>query len=177
MLIIEDRPWETDCIDNILSYFNHDIPTTDNLIKVALCPGIGDIIYTYYKLIHYVRMGHKFHTYIPDEWPKRGHQILEALEGIEKIDYISYNREEYSLVNIPDLLNPPKNLFLEKSLFLILTHSWKTIILMISCPVTPVTTISNLKQKKKMLDGLKKRLINPSSISLCTQAIVMSILE
>jgi len=56
-------------------------------LDVILLPGIGDIIYTWYKLINYVNEGYNFNVKVLDCEPKRSHQIFGCLEGMSSFDY------------------------------------------------------------------------------------------
>ena len=77
-------------------------------ISVVLLPGIGDIIYTWYKLIHYVNKGYVFNVKVLDCLPQRSHQILGCLEGMKSFNYIQgVDYSHYWLMNINDLIEPP----------------------------------------------------------------------
>jgi len=77
-------------------------------LSVILLPGIGDIIYTWYKLIHYVNDGYVFNVKVLDCQPQRSHQIMGCLEGMKSFEYIGgFDYSRYWLVNIEDLLIPP----------------------------------------------------------------------
>lgn len=79
------------------------------LIRVGLLPGIGDIIYTWYKLDHYVSMGHSFEVLVGSSPPRRAHQLKGMLDGMDSIEYINDFGVDarYRWVQVEDLLNPP----------------------------------------------------------------------
>ncbi len=86
--------------------------TIENLRKktlsVILLPGIGDIIYTWYKLINYVNDGYVFNVKVLDCKPQRSHQIFGCLDGMKSFEYISgFEYYKYWLANIDDLRFPP----------------------------------------------------------------------
>lgn len=73
-------------------------------LDVILLPGIGDIIYTWYKLINYVNEGYNFNVKVLDCEPKRSHQIFGCLEGMSSFDYIrGFEYYRYWLVNFDDI--------------------------------------------------------------------------
>ena len=77
-------------------------------LNVILLPGIGDIIYTWYKLIHYVNDGYVFNVKVLNCEPKRSHQIFGCLDGIKSFEYIEgFEYHRYWLINIEDLRIPP----------------------------------------------------------------------
>src|SRR5574343_1772894 len=77
-------------------------------LNVILLPGIGDIIYTWYKLIHYVNDGYAFNVKVLDCQPQRSHQIFGCLEGIKSFEYIgSFDYHKYWLINVEDIKMPP----------------------------------------------------------------------
>jgi hypothetical protein len=77
-------------------------------LNVILLPGIGDIIYTWYKLIHYVNDGYTFNVKVLDCHPQRSHQIMGCLEGMKSFEYIKgFEYYSYWLQNIEDLRFPP----------------------------------------------------------------------
>ena len=77
-------------------------------LNVILLPGIGDIIYTWYKLINYVNDGYVFNVKVLDCKPQRSHQIMGCLDGMQSFEYISgFEYSSYWLSNIYDLRMPP----------------------------------------------------------------------
>lgn len=80
-------------------------------LDVILLPGIGDIIYTWYKLMYYVSQGYVFNVKVLDCKPMRSHQIDGCLDGLKSFDYISgFKYCDFWLKNINDLLSPPKDI-------------------------------------------------------------------
>lgn len=82
-------------------------------LQAIVLPGIGDVIYTWYKLINYVDMGYEIEMLCLDCTPQRSHQIFGCLRGMFSFKYISgFEYANYWLIQVPDLRSPPK-----KSLF------------------------------------------------------------
>ena len=82
----------------------------NKILDVILLPGIGDIIYTWYKLIHYVNDGYSFNVKILDCHPQRSHQIHGCLDGMKSFEYIKgFEYYQYWLKNINDIRTPPHN--------------------------------------------------------------------
>jgi hypothetical protein len=79
------------------------------VIRVGLLPGIGDIIYTWYKLDHYVSAGHSFEVLVGSSPPRRAHQLKGMLDGMESMEYVDDFGVDsrYRWVQVDDLLNPP----------------------------------------------------------------------
>lgn len=83
---------------------------SSKVLSVILLPGIGDIIYTWYKLINYVNDGYVFDVKVLDCQPQRSHQILGCLDGMRTFEYIGgFEYYFYWLVNMDDLRLPPSN--------------------------------------------------------------------
>lgn len=78
------------------------------ILDIILLPGIGDIIYTWYKIINYVNDGYTFNVKVLDCIPQRSHQIFGCLDGMKTFEYISgFEYYKYWLVNMDDLRMPP----------------------------------------------------------------------
>jgi len=88
---------------------NEDAPPKPrNNLSVILNNGIGDIIYDWYKLIHFVKTGYNITVMVGDHTPRRSHQIMGCLKGMVDFQYIKgIDYRDYWLVQIEDLLNPP----------------------------------------------------------------------
>lgn len=78
------------------------------ILKTVLLPGIGDIIYSWYKLMYYVKMGYDFHIYAPNNNPRRGHQLCNLLPGFKYFTYINMNINKYFLIDPIDFINANK---------------------------------------------------------------------
>jgi len=77
-------------------------------LPAILLPGIGDIIYTWYKLINYVEMGHNIDIKVLNCNPQRSHQIMHCLEGMGSFEYIpGFEYDHYWLKQVEDLRKPP----------------------------------------------------------------------
>lgn len=103
----------------------------DKILKVILFPGIGDIIYTWYKLQYYYNLGYSFNIYVPDTLPHRAHQLIGMIDGINNIEYMHiedlsayYNVDPVSMINpnsdciYQDIVFIPTNQFIEKNVHL-----------------------------------------------------------
>ena len=83
---------------------------TKKQMDIILLPGIGDIIYSWYKLIHYVNMGYEFNVKVLNCYPQRSHQIMGCLQGMNSFEYIDgFDYSSYWLKNINDLTSPPNS--------------------------------------------------------------------
>lgn len=78
-----------------------------NNFKLLTCSGIGDIIYTWYKMQYYYKLGYSFDIYVPDFFPKRGKQLDGMIDGINSINYISINNfDKYKFLDPGSLFEP-----------------------------------------------------------------------
>lgn len=76
-------------------------------IDVILLPGIGDIIYSWYKLINYVNDGYLLNVKVLDCQPQRSHQLIGCLKGMNSFEYIGgFDYHDYWLNNIDDIRFP-----------------------------------------------------------------------
>lgn len=85
-------------------------PRRSNLppLRVIVLPGIGDVIYTWYKLINYVDMGYEIDVQCLDCEPRRSHQMMGMLSGMRSFDYVGgFDYGHYWLVQVDDLRTPP----------------------------------------------------------------------
>jgi hypothetical protein len=75
---------------------------------VIVLPGIGDVIYTWYKLIHYIDLGYEIDVQCLSCNPKRSHQLLGMLRGMASFCYIDgFEYRDYWLIQVDDLRKPP----------------------------------------------------------------------
>lgn len=79
-------------------------------LKVILNNGIGDIIYSWYKLINLVNMGYGIHVCVGNQEPQRSHQIMGCLDGMIGFEYVSgLDYYKYWLKNVDDPRTPPED--------------------------------------------------------------------
>lgn len=89
------------------------------ILRVHVLPGIGDTIYTWYKLDHYVNSGYAFAVISSGGHPRRMHQlqgILRGLSGVTYGDTVDYDR--FRLIPLENLLKPPQELMLDGAVVL-----------------------------------------------------------
>lgn len=98
--------------DNIKSIKNTDI-SENKEIDLVLLNGIGDVIYTYYKLVNLINNGYNINIHSTNSYPQRAHQIQPVLKGIKSFKYIDgLVQSKYRMIDPIDLLDPdPKSLF------------------------------------------------------------------
>jgi len=78
------------------------------ILRAIVLPGIGDVIYTWYKLINYVDMGYDIDVLCLDCEPMRSHQLMGCLHGMRSFDYIGgFEYAQYWRVQVEDLRSPP----------------------------------------------------------------------
>lgn len=79
-------------------------------LKAIVMPGIGDIVYAWYKLQHYQKLGYKVDLLIPDNKPHRGHQLRGMIGGINSIEFIKVpHLNRFRLVDPISLIKPNPN--------------------------------------------------------------------
>ncbi len=85
------------------------------ILKVILFPGIGDIIYTWYKLQYYYKLGYSFNIFVPDLLPHRAHQLVGMIDGINNIEYMPIlDLSRYNKIDPISMINPnPECLYKE----------------------------------------------------------------
>ncbi len=77
------------------------------LLKILLFPGIGDILYSWYKLQYYYKLGYSFDIFVIDMRPHRACQLEGMIDGINSINYIDFEIfDKYRLIDPISLLNP-----------------------------------------------------------------------
>lgn len=83
-------------------------PQPTKVLQAIVLPGIGDVIYTWYKLINYVDMGYQIDVMCLDCEPQRSHQLMGCLRGMKSFGYVGgFEYGNYWLVNVDDLRQPP----------------------------------------------------------------------
>ena len=85
----------------------------NKILKIILFPGIGDIIYTWYKLHYYYKLGYSFDIFVPDVLPHRAHQLVGMIDGINNITYMLIpDLSKYDRIDPISMINPnPKCLY------------------------------------------------------------------
>jgi hypothetical protein len=83
-------------------------PKRQQTLRAIVLPGIGDVIYTWYKLINYVDMGYQIDVFCLDCDPMRSHQLMGCLRGMRSFEYIGgFEYYKYWLRQVNDLRSPP----------------------------------------------------------------------
>jgi hypothetical protein len=82
-------------------------------LDLFLLNGIGDIIYTFYKLQDIIKSGYRVNVFTTSSHPQRSHQILGSLEGMISFRYLhGCNTDRYFLIDPENIFNPnPRCLF------------------------------------------------------------------